>query len=160
MKVALRCLFGGLAMLTMVTQAARLTSSDVRSDSATDLAGGLARLGLQVATTAQGVLTATHPDCPEPVALGWVNFDGTNDNTMRAPLPTATVARYAYLGFLGGDVDKVAIGSRWVAASALSALGVRRGAVPRAVVVVRLPKACPELNSIDWSALSPWSASL
>jgi len=157
MKLLLRGVFASLLILGLAAQAARV-SSGTKSDEATNLTDGLARLGGRLlATTPSGALTVVVSDCPDPITLAQVGFDGSHDDLLEASRATNTVSRYVYLGFVGNSLDLTAIASRWAAASALSVLGLRRDKTPDKVVVVLLPKTCPNLAALNWSVLSPWS---
>ena len=156
MKSALRALFAGLLVLAIVAQAARLMHRDAPADDA-DWTAALSHLGAHVATsTGPRTLAVTVPECAEPLTLARIDFDGTGDETARALLATAAMPRYAYLGYVGNRIDPVAIGARWAFASVLEVVGLRHDAAPHEVVVVMVPKLCPQLTGRDWSVLSPW----
>jgi hypothetical protein len=157
MKLVPRCMFASLLMLGLTAQAARM-SSGTQSDGVTDLTDRLARLGGRIlATTPSGASTAFVSGCPNAVTLAQFGFDGSDADLLDASLATDTVPRYAYLGFVGDRLDFAAIASRWAAASALRVFGLRRDKTPDTVVVILLPKTCPNLTAFDWSVLSPWS---
>jgi hypothetical protein len=152
-----RCLFAILLIFTVMAQLARLQNG-LEPDRATDLSGGLARLGGEMLTTKpSGGVTAVVSGCPMPVTLVQVGFNGSDNVSLDELIATDTVARYAYLGFVGDRLDFTAIAGRWAAASTLNVFGLRHAKAPAVVVVALLPKACPRLAELDWSVLSPWS---
>ncbi len=156
MTLLLRGLFVALAVLVLAAQVAR-GRADTAADRPADPAAALAALGLSpVPAPLPGTLAATVAGCPQPVTLAWVDFNGLGQAVVRALLTWPGTPRFVYLGFVGARAAPAPIAARWAAASLLHVVGLRPGEVPRAVVLVVLPPACPELAGLDWSRLSPW----
>jgi hypothetical protein len=158
MIMVVRGLFAGLLMLNLAAQAAR-TANDGALDAGTgDLTAALLRLdGHVIATTASGAVTAVLSRCSDPITVAQVGFDGSGDGLLDIAAETEAAHRYAYLGFVGDRLDVTAIAGRWMTASALQVFGLRRDKTRAKIVVVLLPKTCPEAADLDWSILSPWS---
>lgn len=158
MKWVLRGLFVSLLVAAMLTQAVRVRSDSPQRGYDTILSHRVAKLGPRViASTGSSLLIVTVTGCREPVAITYMGADGSGEQETQELLTTDVVARYVYLGSVTDKIDPFVIGARWATASALEALGLRRGDVPRDVVAIMMPKACPELANLDWSVLSPWT---
>jgi hypothetical protein len=175
--MVLRGLFAALAVLVLAVQTARVladrpaeptagprggpaASSMASADNGPDpgLDAGFAALGLLPALPpAPGVQAATAPGCADPVLLTWVDFNGLGTAAAHALLDLPGVPRVVYLGFVGTHTRTAPILGRWAAASLLGLLGLRQGEVPQQVLLLMLPAACPDLQALDWSRLSPWS---
>lgn len=157
MKVLVRGIFGALAALVLFAQVTR-TETDAQARPPPDPAGVLAAFGLRpAASTLPDTLAALAPDCPQPVTLVRVDFNGLGQAAARSVLALPGAPRFVYLGAVGTQADAVSIAARWAAASLLRVLGLRAGEVSREVVLVMLPASCPRLAGLDWSKLSPWS---
>jgi hypothetical protein len=166
MIMVVRGLFAGVLILGLAAQAARTaktanvgaTNGGAASASTGDLTAALRRLdGRVVATTPSGAVTAVLSRCSDPVTIAQIGFDGSGDGLLDRAAQSEATQLYAYLGFVGDRLDVTAIAGRWVTASALQAIGLRRDNTPAKVVLVLLPKTCPEAADLDWSILSPWS---
>ena len=156
MRLLLRGVFLGLAVLTVAAQAARL-AADVTAQEQLSFESGFAALGLQRTTPiVPDTLAAFAPGCAEPLVLTNVQVNGFGRATARTVLDLSAVPRFIYLGFVGEQASRVAIAARWAAASVLHAIDPRRGAIPLDAVLVMLPPGCPALTQLDWSRLSPW----
>ena len=156
MRWVLRGVLSGLLVATVLAQVARSTDVDAPAED-------YAVLVYQLVTLAQwadvsheaGVLRATASGCRNPVMITYVNADGRGSEAARALLGADVVVRYVYLGAVVDKLASIAVAGRWATASALAALGLRRAGVPRNAIVVALPRECPQLAELDWSALSP-----
>ena len=156
MKILLRGLLISLAVLALATQAARFAADGPADEP--DLTARLAALALQpAASTRPDTFAATAPGCQEPVVLARVSFDGSGHDAERTLLALPATPRFVYLGFVGEHASTARMLGRWAAATLLHVTGLRRRAVPRDLVLVMLPSACPRLAQLDWSRLSPWS---
>ena len=160
MTLLLRGVFAALAVLVLAAQVVR-SGADAAAgrpaDAAAALAAAFPALGLRPAPPpVPGTLAGVAVGCLQPVTLAWVDFNGLGQATASALLTRPGEPRFVYLGFVGARAAPAPIAARWAAASLLHVLGLRAGEVPREVVLVMLPPACPELAGLDWSKLSPW----
>ncbi len=156
MTLAVRGLFVALAVLVLAAPVAR-SGADAAAGSALPLAAAVAALGLRpAAPVVPGTLAAMAAGCGQAVTVAAADFNGLGQETVRAALALPGDRRFVYLGLVAGQARVAAIAARWAAASLLHVLGLRRGDVPRQVVLVMLPPACPGLAALDWSRLSPW----
>lgn len=156
MKPALRALFVVLALLVLAAQVAR-GHAEADAGGPPSLADAMAGMGLHAATPrVSGTLAASAAGCGQAVTVTEVDFDGLGQSAGQAALALPGVPRFVYLGLVGRRPHVAAIMARWAAASLLHDLGLRRAEVPRKLVLVMLPDACPALADLDWSRLSPW----
>jgi hypothetical protein len=157
MKLLVRSMFATVLILTVASQAVRM-SHGAPHEAESKVFRGLARLGGHlVATDPDGEMIATIGDCHEAVILLEVGFNGLDDAPLTKLQAMGAAQRYIYLGFVGEEPNLSSIASRWVAASALAVIGLRSGETPDTMMVAELPRACPELTELDWSVLSPWT---
>lgn len=156
MKPVLRGLFVVLALLVLAAQVAR-GRAEAGAGSPPPLADALAGLGLHpTAPAVPDTLAATAAGCGQAVTVAEADFNGFGQTAGQTVLALPGTPRFVYLGLVGGKPHVAAIATRWAAASLLHVLGLRREKVPRQLVLVMLPRACPELAGLDWSRLSPW----
>ena len=164
MTLVLRGVFAALAVLVLAAQVARSGAeavadhpADAAAAFAATFAATFAALGLRpVPPPVPGTLAGVAAGCGQPVSLAWVDFNGLGQAAARALLTLPGEPRFVYLGFVGARAAPAPIAARWATASLLHVLGLRAGDVPREVVLVMLPPACPQLAGLDWSRLSPW----
>lgn len=156
MRLYLHGVFAALAALTVAAQTARF-ETDPMHDRQPKIERGLSSLGLRLTTpTLPDRLTATSPDCAEPITLAELDFDGVGETVARSVIGPPSILRLVYLGSAGGPSSIASIAGRWAGTSILHVVGVHPARVPQTVLVIQLPPACPTLADLDWARLSPW----
>jgi hypothetical protein len=157
MKTLLRCGYLALVILSLVVQFTRGQRGDGGVDASATLAAGLERLNVQAdRSAAADVLTGMAPSCEQPIQATLLRIDGSDDESSGDSRPSAEVVRYVFLGSVGENRDMPNMIGRWVWASVQFVVGWRSVKPHFHVVRVVLPRACPELATLEWAALSPW----
>jgi hypothetical protein len=157
MKPLLRFSYLALIILGVTIQFTRGQHGDAAGDPKAALADGLRRLGVQAdPTTETDILTASSPDCAQPIHATLLRIDGADDDRSHRFIASDEVSRYIYLGLVGQRPDQ-AVTTRWIFASVLFAVGWRSARPPEALVLIALPRACPWLATRDWATLSSWN---
>jgi hypothetical protein len=158
MKALLRLGWITLIILGITIQFTRGRRSEGDSDLMASLAAGLGQLDIQTdAPNATDTVTGHARSCEQPLHVMLVSIDGADDEQLRGISRSSNVLRYVYLGSIGETRDRTAMFSRWVWAGVLFTAGLRSAKPRPKFVLVVLPRACPELGTLRWSLLSPWS---
>jgi len=156
MKTLLRCGYLALIVVSVANQLDRGRRGDADSDPMATLSAGLERLNIHTErSSAANILTGQSPSCRQPIYGMLLPIDGREDERLRDLRPTDEVIKYVYLGAVEEDRDGAVMIGRWVWANALFAVGLRSHRPRSNFVVVAVPRACPELATLDWTALSP-----
>jgi hypothetical protein len=157
MKVLTRCGFLALIALCLAIQATHGQHGHVDSDPVAGLALGLKRLNVETNPSSEAdILIGRSRSCQQPIHAMFLRIDGADAGRLDALPPDETVLRYIYLGSVGQSWDKAAFIRRSIWAGLRFAVGLRSDRSPRDLVVVMLPRACPELANLTWAELSPW----
>jgi hypothetical protein len=158
MKALLRLGWITLIILGITIQFTRGRRSDADSDLMASLAAGLGQLDVQTeGPNAAGILTGHSRSCDQPLHAMLVAIDGAQDEQLQGISGSGSVLRYVYLGAVGDTWDRTTMFRRWIWANVLFTVGVRPTKPRPKFVLVVLPRACPELATLRWSVLSPWS---
>jgi len=158
MKALMRLGWITLIVLGITIQFTRGRRSDADSDLLASLAAGLGQLNLQTeGPNAVGILTGHSKSCDQPLHVMLVGIDGAEDEWLGGISQSNSTLRYVYLGSVGETRDRSAMFRRWIWASVLFTVGLRPAKPRPKFVLVALPRACPELATLRWSVLSPWS---
>lgn len=158
MRVLLTLVFCALLLLDVRDYSVLQRLQAHGTDPMAKLGAGLAQLGMVYrGSDHDGLILAAAPGCEAPLAVGFFAIDG-GENQRFAPLLTpATQPLYIYLGQSRARFSRWDNAFLWVRATVGMVAGWRHETVPRKMVVVVLPKSCPELRKLDWSSLSPWT---
>jgi hypothetical protein len=156
MKTLLRCGFVALIVLSVAIQLTHGRRGSADSDPLAALAAGLERLNVRTGRPAAGdILTGHAPSCQQPLQAMLLRIDGADDGRMRGLRPDGGAARYIYLGAVTEQPNRAVILGRWVEASVLFTVGLRATRPQSLLVLVVLPRACPDLAALEWATLSP-----
>jgi hypothetical protein len=162
MKALFRCGFVALIFLGLTCQVIRSTRGDGDKDPVVTLDERVASLNVrtvrEAASAGADVLTGWSPLCGKPLYVTLSNVDGSDAGGLQDLHDPGFVEKYVYLGSVEGRPSKVGMTVSWIWASVLFNVGSLRDKPSRRFVLVSLPRACPDLLRIDWSALSPWSS--
>jgi hypothetical protein len=157
MKALLRLGWIILIVLGVTIQFTRGRRSDADSDQMASLAAGLEQLDVQTeGPNAAGILIGHSLSCEQPLQVMLVGIDGAEDEWLGGR-QSSSLLRYIYLGSVEETRDRPAMFRRWIWAGVLFTVGLRSAKPRPKFVLVVLPRACPELATLRWSVLSPWS---
>jgi hypothetical protein len=158
MKTLLRLGWIALIVLGITLQFTRGRRSETDSDLMASLAAGLQQLDVQTeGPTAAGILTGHSQSCDQPLHVMLVGIDGAEDEWLGGigTSQSSNMLRYVYLGSVGETRDRSAMFRRWIWADVMFTVGLRSPKPRPKFVIVVLPRACPELETLRWSILSP-----
>jgi hypothetical protein len=157
MKILLRLAFVLLILLSAIGQLQALRRNNPDTGDAASLTAPLAALGLRsTAPDADGVISATAPDCPVPVRIGTIAAPGIEPS--QAALFSGPGARTHYI-YLGLVIERPAawrLYMRWLQGDMAALVGLRSRNAPVYMVAAAMPDECPHLADIAWATLSPW----
>jgi hypothetical protein len=158
MKALMRLGWIALIVLGIAIQFTRGRRSEADSDLMASLAAGLGQLNLRTdGPNATGILTGHSRSCDQPLHAMLISIDGAEDEWLSGISQSSSTLRYVYLGSVGETRDRSAMFRRWILAGVLFTVGLRPAKPRPKFVLVVLPRACPELKTLRWSVLSPWS---
>ena len=158
MKALLRLGWVALIVLGITIQFTRGRRSDADSDLMASLVAGLGQLDVQTeGPNAAGILTGHSRSCDQPLHVMLDSIDGAEDERLGGISQSSSMLKYVYLGSVGETRDRSAMFGRWIWADVWFTVGLRPAKPRPKFVLVVLPRACPELATLRWSVLSPWS---
>ena len=156
MKAMLRCGYLALIVLGIAIQVTHGQTATINTDPMAALAAGLRRLKIEPgAPTPDGILTGHTPSCGQPITATVLRIDGADDERVRDLRLDDRLLRYVFLGSVYETRNSFGIAGRWIWASALFNLGLRSSRPAPRLVLVVLPRACPEVAALAWTILSP-----
>jgi hypothetical protein len=155
MKLLTRCGFLALIALCLAIQATHGQHGDSDSDPMAGLALGLKRLNVETdPSTEADILTGRSRSCQQPIHAMFLRIDGADAERLDGLPQDENVFTYIYLGSAGQSWEKAAIIRRSVWAGLWFAVGLRSGRPPHNLVVVMLPRACPDMGGVVALGLS------
>ena len=156
MKILLRLCFVSLMVFGIASQYAAGRDATAAADAQSRLVDGLKRLHLHIEpATSDDVFSARSPSCEAPIKLTLARIDGGDADTLvRLRSPDHEI-RYVYLGSVDAKRSEASILLRWLLTHVRFVLGLSPMDAPSQLVLVVLPKSCPDLAALPWSALSP-----
>jgi hypothetical protein len=156
MKILLRCSFIALIVLGVVIQVTGTRRGEPDGKPMASLSAGLERLHLHTSgATSAEVLTGVAPSCGQPIHARLLRIDGSQDEWLRDIRLNDEVIRYVYLGSVSENRDKVRLLSHWIWANVRHIAGWRTARPRFELVLIVLPRSCPDLATLDWASLSP-----
>jgi len=158
MKTLIRVCFVSLMVFGVASQFAAPRDDGAAAAAQGRLFDGLKRLDLHIdRAPTDDVITARAPSCQAPIQLTLARIDGGDADTLAKLRSPNDDIRYVYLGSADAQRNQMSILRRWLEAHVLFVLGRARIDAPSQLVFVELPRNCPDLAALPWTALSPGS---
>lgn len=145
-----------LIALSLLIQLGHGQRGDAAADPAATLVSDLRRMNIEThAVPNTRIFEGRAAGCTAQLHFVLLRIDGADDEMLRALDPRADLIRYVYLGSVRDRRDWTGVTIRSALASASFTVGLRSVRPRPDMVVVALPRACPDLATRDWSKLSP-----